>query len=108
MIVPSRPRLATAGLVLAIVTGLGSRLVPVGVYAWDESAGDVAYAVMIGFAVELFRLTNLPSREPRVVRFALGDTFAWHDLGCYVVGVVLVGACAAAHARITAPKNASG
>ena len=93
---------------LAVVTGLGSRLVPVAVYAWDESAGDVAHAVVTGFVVELFQLTGLPSRAPRVVRFALGDTFAWHHLSCYVVGGVLVGACAAAHARITTPQNASG
>jgi hypothetical protein len=115
----------------AIAIGVGSRLLPLGVRVWDKSVGDVAYAVMIGFiialvrpraralaiavsatavcvAIELFQLTGIPSRAPRVLRVLLGDTFAWHDLGCYAAGGVLVGLAIAAHGRVTGAKNANG
>ena len=109
------PRGASAlGLGVAIAVGLASRALHAGWQLWDKSVGDVAYAVMIGFLVqlarprtsaittaglaiaicfglELFQLTGIPARAPPIVRIALGDTFAWHDLACYAVGGVLVG-----------------
>lgn len=95
-----------------IVVGAASRLWRVGSSLWDKSAGDVAYAMMIAFmlwfvrprakpiaigaiaigicfAIETFQLTGIPARAPRLLRIALGDTFAWHDMACYVVGGVL-------------------
>ena len=109
----SRRGPAAAGVAVAVAIGLASRLLPVGWHVWDKSVGDVAYAVMIGFlvalvrprtsaravaclaiaiciAVELFQLTGIPARAPTAVRVVLGDTFAWHDLGCYVIGGALV------------------
>jgi hypothetical protein len=67
-----------------------------------------AGAIALSVAVELFQLTGLPSRAPRVLRVLLGDTFAWHDVACYVAGGVVAGLAVAAHARMTGPKNASG
>lgn len=104
---------ALLGIGGAVALGLGSRLVPIGVHVWDKSVGDVCYAIMIGFiiafvapaargwvvgaittaicfAIEVFQLTGLPRRAPWPIRRALGDTFAWHDLLCYVVGAVVV------------------
>lgn len=112
----------------SVAIGGGSRLLPVGLHLWDKSVGDVAYAVMIGFlvafvwprasaraiagsaiglsfAIELFQLSGIPARAPRALRVVLGDTFAWHDLGCYVVGGVLAGLAVAAHARVTTGRT---
>lgn len=99
-----------------VALGLLSRRVHLGVGLWDKSLGDVLYTVMVygivlalaprlrpatlgviaigvSFAVELFQLTGIPARLPRLAQLALGTTFAWHDLACYVVGggVVAVG-----------------
>ena len=102
----------SAALAVVVALGLASRRVPLGVAAWDKSLGDVLYAVAVlclagavrpsasasrlglvafatSFAVELFQLTGLPARAPRVLRFALGTTFAWHDVGCYAVGALV-------------------
>jgi hypothetical protein len=98
---------------ITIALGLASRVWPVGTWLWDKSVGDVAYAMLLGFGfvvvwprarplviggltalgcfgIELFQLTGLPRRAPRLVRVALGDTFAWHDVACYVVGAAIV------------------
>jgi hypothetical protein len=87
--------------------------VPLGFWLWDKSLGDALYAVMIFgiitlvrpstravvrgvvafaicFAIELFQLTGIPKTLPRILRIALGDTFAWHDVVCYAVGVVAI------------------
>lgn len=124
-------RAAAVGLGVAVAFGVASRTLHVGWALWDKSAGDVAYAVMVGlvvqlarprtsaiataglavaicFAVELFQLTGIPARGPRLARVALGDTFAWHDVACYAVGGMLVALAIEAHARITGPKKASG
>lgn len=96
----------------AIALGLLSRKVPIGVFVWDKSLGDALYPVMLHFlaraakpslappvlgafalgtcfALELFQLTGLPARAPRVLRFVLGSAFDWHDVACYVVGATL-------------------
>ena len=105
---------AALGLVLTIALGLVSRGFPLGAHLWDNSLGEALYGVMvyfvvalarpslgprtlgaaalaISFAVEAFQLTGIPARLPRILQLALGTTFAWHDVGCY-----LVGACCAA------------
>ena len=107
-----RPR-AALGLILVVLVGLASRRFPIGIRLWDKSAGDALYAVMIYFAVacarpllaprqlgaialaaslaiEAFQLTGIPARLPRVLQIALGTTFAWHDVACYVVGAFAV------------------
>ena len=45
-------------------------------------------------AVECFKLTGLPARCSNVaaVRWLLGTSFSWHNLGCYAVGVALAAA----------------
>lgn len=98
---------------ITIVLGVASRVWPQGAWIWDKSVGDVAYAMLLGFAlvvvwprarpllvaaltsaaclaIELFQLTGLPRRAPRLLRLALGDTFAWHDVDCYLVGAAVV------------------
>jgi hypothetical protein len=104
---------AAAALVATIALGLASRRIQLGVHLWDKSLGDALYTVMLYFlvalarpslrpvalgsialglsiALELFQLTGIPARLPRLLQFALGTSFAWHDLGCYVVGAALV------------------
>ena len=67
-----------------------------------------ALSIAICLGVELFQLTGIPARGPRLARVALGDTFAWHDVACYLVGGVLVALVVEAHARVTGPKKANG
>jgi hypothetical protein len=104
---------AFVGLVVVVALGLASRRFPLGVHLWDKSLGDALYAVMIYFLVacvrpsldpkilgalalggsitiEIFQLTGIPARLPRVLQIALGTTFAWHDVACYVVGAFVV------------------
>lgn len=106
-------RTAAIALVVTIAAGLATRRFPVGVHAWDKSLGDALYTVMLYFvvalarpglrptaigaaalalsiAVETFQLTGIPSRLPRALQIALGTTFAWHDVACYVAGAVAV------------------
>jgi hypothetical protein len=109
-------RFAILGFVAAVVLGLASRKLPSsGVHLWDKSFGDAAYAVMFGFlllagrprlsprnvglgafaicfALELFQLTGIPLRAPQPLRFLLGTAFSWHDVACYAVGALAVGA----------------
>ena len=105
---PSRRSIALA-IVVTIAIGGASRIVPLGIRIWDKSAGDIAYAVMVAFivlfarprahpiaigalaiaicfALELFQLTGIPARQPRVLQIVLGKEFAWHDMACYVIG----------------------
>lgn len=107
-----RRRHAAVGLVLTVAIGLGSRRFPIGALVWDKSLGDALYAVMLYFvvllarpalrpavagaaalslsiAIEVFQLTGIPARLPRVLQLALGTTFAWHDVACYVVGALV-------------------
>lgn len=107
-------------VVVAIALGLFSRKVPLGFVLWDKSLGDALYAVMVfgiaalvrpsararmlglvSFAVclalELFQLTGVPKTLPRLLRTAIGDTFAWHDVACYVAGALLATVVSAHH-----------
>jgi hypothetical protein len=109
----TRPALGLVAIPIVVALGVASRLWPLGWHVWDKSVGDVAYAMLLGFvlaaawprarplvvgaltallcfAIELFQLTGLPRRAPRLLRVALGDTFAWHDVVCYVVGAAIV------------------
>ncbi len=102
---------AAIGLVATIALGLASRRVHLGVHVWDKSLGDALYTVMLYFlaglvsprwrrrplalgaiavgasiAIEVFQLTGIPMRLPRLLQLALGTAFAWHDVACYVLG----------------------
>jgi hypothetical protein len=102
-----------------IALGVASRRIHLGFALWDKSLGDALYTVMIYFAVacvrpslspratgaialgfslaiETFQLTGIPARLPALLRFALGTTFAWHDVACYFVGALVVTAADAA------------
>lgn len=52
------------------------------------AVGVVAFGICL--ALEAFQLTGLPARAPRLAQLALGTTFAWHDVACYLVGAVTV------------------
>jgi hypothetical protein len=102
-------------LAVTVALGIVSRRWPVGWWPYDKSLGDVLYAVAaylalalllprrgpvvvaplaltVCLAVETFQATGIPARHAHlgVVRWVLGTTFAWHDIGCYVVGVAVV------------------
>jgi hypothetical protein len=102
--------------------GLGSRRVPLGHPLWDKSLGDALYCVMvylllafarpaarpralgpaafgISLAIELFQLTGIPARMPRLLHLVLGTTFAWHDVACYAAGAALATAVDAIRPR---------
>ena len=108
------PRVLLA-LAATVFLGLASRLHPLGWFLWDRVLGEVLYAVAaylvlavllvrrppwliacMAFgcclAVELFKLTGIPSENQRVflVRWFLGMTFDWVNLGYYFIGVVLI------------------
>ena len=106
---------AAIALGATIALGIASRRVPVGNFVWDKSLGDALYTVMLyffvalakpawppvrlasiaialSFAIELFQLTGIPLGLPRPLQIALGTKFAWHDMLCYVIGGVVVGA----------------
>ena len=108
------PRIILA-LLVTVVLGLVSRLYPVGWLPYDKSLGDVLYAVAayllfalilnrqpawlvalaaIGWclAVEFFKLTDIPAQHGQLffVRWILGTTFSWHNIGCYLLGVCLI------------------
>jgi hypothetical protein len=111
----SRARLALL-FVVTIALGIASRRLPLGVGLWDKSLGDALYAVAVFlvlafvfpaasivrlaiaafavcFAIELFQRTGIPSELARTrpwVHWILGSGFAWHDVGCYAVGVVFI------------------
>jgi hypothetical protein len=104
-------------LALAAVVALGllSRLRPIGWSLYDKSLGDVLYAIAaylvlalllyrwrpswvatlalaLCLAVESFQATGVPARYAHItaVRWLLGTTFSWHDVGCYVIGVAVI------------------
>ena len=102
-------------LAATVVLGLASRLHPVGWFLYDRVLGEVLYAVaaylvlamllvrrppwliaVIAFgcclAVEVFKLTGIPAANQRVflVRWFLGMTFAWVNLGYYFIGAALI------------------
>ena len=102
-------------LVAVIVLGLLSRLRPIGWQLYDKSLGDVLYAVAVYLVlalvlyrwrpsrvallalglclvIESFQATGIPARYAHVVavRWILGTTFSWHDVGCYLVGIVAI------------------
>ena len=102
-------------LAAAVLLGLASRLHPTGWFLYDRVLGEVLYAVAaylvlamllvrrppwliagVAFtcclAVELFKLTGIPAENQRVflVRWFLGMTFAWVNLGYYFIGVALI------------------
>jgi hypothetical protein len=102
-------------LMVTIVLGLLSRLHPLGWPWYDKSLGDVLYAAAVYLllalllyrrrsllvaslalclclAIESFQATGLPAQYANVlvVRWLLGTTFSWHDVGCYVLGVVAI------------------
>jgi hypothetical protein len=108
------------GLVLVIMTGIGSRLIHTGLLMVDKYLGDALYAVMIYLllalwrqatpplrraivvmaimtVIETFQLTGIPltltqsSHFPvRLCGRLLGTTFSWLDLAAYLVGIVAV------------------
>lgn len=122
-----RARWRAGGLALAtVVLGVVSRRLPLGIPLWDKSAGDALYTVLVYFLaklarpsvgparlgafavgvsllIELFQLTGIPAALPRVFRWVLGSTFAWHDVACYVVGggIVVAADALARRARRT-------
>ena len=106
-------RTAAICALATLALGIASRRVHLGLLLWDKSLGDALYTVMIYFfvafarpawtplrlgavalgasiAIELFQLTEIPDRLPRPLQIALGTSFAWHDVACYVVGAAAV------------------
>jgi hypothetical protein len=102
-------------LAITVALGLLSRLYPIGWFVYDKSLGDVLYAVAaylvlalvlprksslfiatmaltFCLAIENFKNTGIPERYGRftLVRWVLGTTFSWHDIGCYIVGVGII------------------
>jgi hypothetical protein len=119
-------RLRLAGCLLATLAfGVVTRRVHLDAPLWDKSAGDVAYAVTVYFAlafvlprtrplwlallalsfcfgIELFQLTGVPvniSRRWHWAHWVLGSTFAWHDIACYALGIAIAFTTNAARAR---------
>ncbi len=102
-------------LAATVFLGLASRLHPLGWSLYDRALGEVLYAVAaylvlalllarrppwliacVAFgcclAVELFKLTGVPAENQRLflVRWFLGMSFNWVNLGYYFAGVVLI------------------
>jgi hypothetical protein len=102
-------------LAVVITIGLLSRLRPIGWPLYDKSLGDILYAVAVYLvlalllyrwrpswvallalalclAIESFQATGIPARYAHVaaVRWLLGTSFAWHDVGCYFLGVAVI------------------
>jgi hypothetical protein len=102
-------------LAVTIALGLFSRLAPIGWPPYDKSLGDVLYAIAaylvlailllrrartlvaglalsLCLAVEFFQATGIPARHADwlIVRWLIGTDFAWHDIGCYVVGIAMI------------------
>jgi hypothetical protein len=125
-LVNPRP-LGLVAIPITIALGAASRMFPLGFALWDKSLGDVAYATLLGFifvvawprarplvvfaltatacfAIELLQLTNIPRRAPRFLGILLGDTFAWHDVVCYLVGAAFVVLVLLVHRRVNASQ----
>jgi hypothetical protein len=114
-VLTARPVRLIGALAVTVVLGIVSRRWPIGWWPYDKSLGDVLYAVAAYLtlalllwrrgpavvaplaltaclAVETFQATGIPARYAHIglVRWVLGTTFAWHDIGCYVVGVAVI------------------
>ena len=114
-------------MTVTVALGLASREYPVGWLVWDRSLGEVLYAVaaylalavflprqrpvVIGaaafgccLAVELFKLTGVPAENQHrfLVRWFLGMTFSFVNLGYYLLGASLT---ALADAATRAPRR---
>ncbi len=109
----TKRRVVAAGiLAVVIVLGIISRAAPLGWSVYDKSLGDVLYAAAayLAFAillprmakeliaalataaclaVEFLQLTEINAEllTVPVLRWFLGTTFSWHDVGCYLLGV---------------------
>ncbi|HEX8911693.1 MAG TPA: DUF2809 domain-containing protein [Humisphaera sp.] len=111
---PTRSRFRLALLLAAVVlTGVASRTALRGVPVVNKELGDVLWAAMfylivlmafprlrpaaaagaalaISVGTELSQLYKAPwiesLRAKPVLGMLLGNVFAWHDVGCYVVG----------------------
>jgi hypothetical protein len=102
-------------LLITISLGILSRLWPIGYPLYDKSLGDVLYSVAAYLAlaivlfrrqrwviavlalcgcvaVETFQATGIPARYEHlvIVRWLIGTEFSWHDITCYVVGVLAI------------------
>ena len=109
-IIVTKRRIAAA----VIVVGIISRVAPLGWYPYDKSLGDVLYAMAAYLAlvvllprvskgliavlataaclaVEFLQLTeiNADLLTVPVLRWFLGTTFSWHDIGCYLLGIAI-------------------
>ncbi|VTT97578.1 Uncharacterized protein OS=Micrococcus luteus (strain ATCC 4698 / DSM 20030 / JCM 1464 / NBRC 3333 / NCIMB 9278 / NCTC 2665 / VKM Ac-2230) GN=Mlut_22570 PE=4 SV=1: DUF2809 [Gemmataceae bacterium] len=118
-------------MAVTVAVGLASRLYPAGDFLWDRVTGEVLYAVAaylawavllprrsparlaaVAFAsclaVEVFKLTGVPAanQDAFLVRWFLGMTFDWVNLGYYLAGVVLA-AVADGATRPPAPGDPS-
>jgi hypothetical protein len=104
-----------AALVITISLGILSRLRPIGYSLYDKSVGVVLYAVAaylvlalvlyrgrrllvaaLGLGacltVEAFQATGIPARynDWLIVCWLIGIEFSWHDVACYIVGVLAI------------------
>jgi hypothetical protein len=101
-------------LAVIVLLGIVSRHYPLGWYPYDKSLGDALYAVAVYLglaltlprrspwwiglaalvfcaAIEAFKFTGIPARYAQTpLRWLLGTTFSWHNLGCYVLGVAAI------------------
>jgi len=110
---PIRRRLILLAIVVAL--GLGSRGIPVGIYFWDKTMGDAAYAaavyLLLGIvfprgrsmvlaiaallfciAIEFLKLTGLPARweSSAISRLVFGTTFAWQNMAVYAAAIAVI------------------
>jgi len=86
-----------------------------GIFIWDKSLGDVAYAaavylvlllllprrsplalgimaMLFCIAIECFKFTGLPNRwaASPISRVIFGTTFSWHNLACYAIAIAAI------------------
>jgi len=108
----SSPLRHTLCLLATIFIGLGSRRVYTGVFLFDKSLGDMAYAAAVFWllrlarfptawaataslavclAIETFKITGLPAAWSGIPasRLLLGSTPSWHNVLCYAGGIVV-------------------
>jgi hypothetical protein len=102
-------------LAIAVAIGLGSRHYPIGIYFWDKTLGDAAYAaavylilgicfprprrislaiaaLLICIGIEFFKLTGLPARwaSSAVSRVLFGTTFSWENMVVYAAAIATI------------------
>ena len=110
---PTARRLMLLTIVAAL--GLGSRRFPAGIYFWDKTVADAAYAAAVFLllllvfprrhprflapaallfcvAIEFFKLTGLPAHwaSSPVSRIVFGTTFAWQNMITYAAAIALI------------------